>query len=41
MGIDQFRYIKEIKEYAKEHKVPIMQDDGINFLTNFVVLQLM
>ncbi len=37
MGIDQFRYIKEIKEYAKEHKVPIMQDDGINFLTNFII----
>lgn len=29
--------IKEIKEYAKEHNVPIMLDDGINFLTTFII----
>ena len=28
--------IKTLKEYAKENKVPIMQDDGINFLTTFI-----
>jgi len=29
--------IKELKEYAKENNVPIMMDDGINFLTTFVI----
>lgn len=29
--------IKEIKEYAKENNVPIMLDDGINFLTTFII----
>lgn len=29
--------IKEIKKYAKEHNVPIMLDDGINFLTTFII----
>ena len=29
--------IREIKEYAKENDVPIMQDEGIEFLTNFIV----
>lgn len=28
--------IEEIKDYAKKYDVPIMQDDGINFLTNFI-----
>ena len=29
--------IKEIKEYAKREDVPIMLDDGINFLTTFII----
>lgn len=29
--------IKELKEYAIENNIPIMQDDGIDFLTNFIV----
>ena len=29
--------IKEIKRYAEENNVPIMQDDGIRFLMDFIV----
>ena len=29
--------IKEIKEYAKNEDVPIMVDDGIDFLTTFII----
>lgn len=29
--------IREIKKYALEHKVPIMVDDGIDFLTTFII----
>ena len=29
--------IKELKEYAERENVPIMQDDGIEFLTNFII----
>ena len=29
--------IREIKKYALDNKVPIMQDDGIDFLTTFIV----
>lgn len=29
--------IKAIKEYALENNVPIMMDDGINFLTTFII----
>lgn len=29
--------IKELKKYAEEYNVPIMMDEGINFLTNFVI----
>lgn len=32
-----YQMIKEIKKYAEEENVPIMQDEGINFLTNFIV----
>ena len=28
--------IKKIKEYAHEESIPIMQDDGIDFLTSFI-----
>ena len=29
--------IKEIKRYAEENNIPIMQDEGIDFLTNFII----
>jgi len=29
--------IKEIKDYANENNIPIMQDDGIDFLISFIV----
>lgn len=29
--------VKELKTYAKENDIPIMQDGGINFLTNFIL----
>lgn len=29
--------IREMKKYAIDNKVPIMQDDGIDFLTEFIV----
>ena len=32
-----YTMLKELKEYAKENDVPIMQDEGIEFLTNFVI----
>ncbi len=35
--VDTHLKIKEIKEYAKENNVPIMMDDGIQFLTNFII----
>ena len=32
-----FSDIKEIKNYAKDENIPIMQDDGISFLTTFII----
>ena len=32
-----YAHIKEIKEYAIENKIPIMQSDGIDFLTAFII----
>ena len=29
--------IKEIKEYARVYDIPIMQDEGIDFLTSFII----
>ena len=29
--------IKEIKSFARDNNIPIMQDDGIEFLTNFII----
>ncbi len=29
--------IKEIKEYARINDIPIMQDEGIDFLTNYII----
>ncbi len=40
-GVDMvkntYTQIKEIKEYAIINKVPIMQDEGIDFLTTFII----
>lgn len=33
---DKLLEIKNIKEYAKNEGIPIMQDDGIEFLTTFI-----
>lgn len=35
--VDRHQEIRLIKEYAKENDVPIMLDDGINYLTTFVI----
>lgn len=35
--VERHQDIKELKEYAKENNVPIMMDDGVNFLTTFVI----
>lgn len=32
-----FSNIKEIKEYALAENIPIIQDDGLSFLTNFIL----
>ena len=34
---ETYQIIKDIKNYAKENKVPIMEDAGIDFLTNFII----
>lgn len=35
--VENHQEIKIMKEYAKENDVPIMLDDGINFLTTFII----
>lgn len=35
--MSNYTMIKEIKEYAKANDVPIMQDEGIDFLTTFII----
>ncbi|MBE6147640.1 MAG: O-methyltransferase [Firmicutes bacterium] len=37
MNENIYNQIKEIKKYALDNKVPIMVDDGIDFLTEFIV----
>lgn len=37
MNTTVYSDIRELKKYALDNKVPIMQDDGIDFLTTFVV----
>lgn len=32
-----YSMLRELKEYAKENDVPIMQDEGIDYLTTFVI----
>ncbi len=34
--VDNYNLIKEMYEYAKENNVPIMQKDGLNYLTNYI-----
>lgn len=33
----EYEIVKEIRTYATENNVPIMMDDGIEFLTNYIV----
>ncbi len=33
---DIYEGIREIKKYALDHQVPIMQDEGIDFLTDYI-----
>lgn len=35
--VEKYEEIKKIKEYAKQENVPIMQDEGIDFLTTFLI----
>ncbi len=35
--VENHQEIKLIKQYAKENNIPIMLDDGINFLTTFII----
>lgn len=37
MNTTLYADIREMKKYALDNKVPIMQDDGIDFLTTFIV----
>lgn len=33
---DNIKMLKELKKHAKNEKIPIMQDSGLNYLTNFI-----
>ncbi len=35
--VDQHAFIRQMKEYAEKNNVPIMMDDGIDFLTTFIL----
>ena len=35
--VGNYSMIREIKEYAKKNNIPIMVDDGIDFLTAFIL----
>ncbi len=35
--MSNYTMIKEIKAYAKKNDIPIMQDEGIDFLTTFII----
>lgn len=35
--VENYSIIKKIKEYADQNNVPIMMDDGIDFLTTFII----
>ena len=34
--VDSNSHLQTIKEYAEENNVPIMTDEGITFLTNYI-----
>ena len=34
---EKYKMIKEIKEYALINKIPIMEDEGMDFLTTFII----
>ena len=35
--VEHYSTIKEIKDYADKNNVPIMTDDGISYLTNYII----
>ena len=35
--VDKYAVIREIKQYAETHNVLLMMDDGINFLTTYIL----
>ena len=35
--VEKYTAIKRIKKYAEDNNVPIMLDDGIKFLTNYII----
>ena len=35
--VEQYALIKQMKEYAEKNNVPIMMDEGIDFLTTFIL----
>ncbi len=35
--VTSYKALKEIRQYAEENKVPIMQEEGINFLATFII----
>ena len=37
MNTTVYSDIREIKKYALDNKVPIMVDEGIDFLTTFII----
>ncbi len=34
---ENYQMLKEMKSYAKENRIPIMEDEGIDFLTTFIL----
>ena len=32
--------LEELEKYARENNVPIMQKDGIEFLTNYIMINI-
>ena len=35
--VENYNTIKEIKDYADKYNVPIMTDEGITYLTNYII----
>ena len=34
--VEEQKIIKEMYQYAHENNIPIMQEDGLEFLTNYI-----